>query len=1223
MKKLLVLTLVFLLSVSASGVSVLAAVQTSTGNLTGTVSSPDGVISGATVTVRDNQTGAEKKVVTGDDGTYNFSLLQVGTYTVEVTSSGFKTFSATDVKIDVGKTYNLNLTLEVGAPTETVTVNAGADIINTTSAELSNTVSTRQIQELPLNGRNPLALVGLQAGTSSNGAQTTTINGQQSSFTNITRDGINVQDNFIRSNAVDFIPDRPNTDDVGEFTIVTQNAGAELGYGSSQIQLVTPRGSNQYHGAAYIYNRNSKFAANDFFRNSAGRNDDGTPVLDRPFLNRNQFGGRVGGPILKEKLFFFGAYEGFRLRQSTTNPVTRTILLPQARNGVFTYVDNAGQRRTLNVLQAAGLSADSTIASRILANVPTSGNFDGAGDGLNTTGFRLSRKQNQDREAYTARFDYEISQNHAVSGTYSYRKEDLFRPDVDSGGYTEVPFGFQDAHTNFLALAYRQNFSSTLTNEIRGGFQTSDPAFGSSGENVEFFIGVPLITSPESTFRNQGRDTGIYNVQDNAVWAFGSHALKFGGQLQVFRVKSNNAAGNIPTFNLGVNVNTPQLAANQFPGGISTAQRNTANSLLALLAGIVTSGSQTFNITSIDSGFVDGASTVRKLNYEQLSLYVADQWRINPQLTLNYGLRYELFTALRNPERLALEPVIPSGSNVIDAILNPIGMTDFVGTNNGGSKFFNADKDNFAPVVSVAWSPSFQNRFMGKLFPDNGRTVIRGGYRMSFVNDEFVRGADNALTGNPGLTAGSNAINPATGTTALNARLSSLPSIPVPVFTGGRTFLDNNLLSSRFGTVFAINPDIQTPRIHEYNISFEREIGFQTVFEIRYVGGRSNNLIRGIDLNQVDIRNNGFVDDFIRARNNLLRFGNPACADPSTGCQRLTVFPNLGSAGLLNNATIRGLLADGLPADLAIVYIQNNLAGTVPFLANPNAGAVDLLDNLARYRYNALQTEIRRRFSSGFYFQANYTFQKTLSDAFDSGTGQTNFSGRLDNAAPELEYSRASYDTAHVFNLNTIYELPFGQGKRFLNNGGWMDRVVGGWTLTSIMRASTGAPISILDVDGTLNRAGRAAGQTAFTNLTKGQIKDLVGVFKTACGIFYINPSVLNLNLSDCSGTGRAAEGLGTSFAGQAFFDNSPGQTGNLERYFIDGPNFFNIDASVIKNIRLKEDLRIQLRAEAFNLFNRANFFLGQNQDINSTSFFLISSTFGPRILQFVGRVEF
>lgn len=1224
MKKLLVFTLVLLLSLSSSGVSVLASVQSSTGSLTGTVSSPDGVISGATVTVRDNQTGGERKFVTGDDGVFTAPLLQVGTYTVTVAATGFKTFSASDVKVDVGKTYSLNVTMEIGQVTETVTVNAGADIINATSAELSNTVTTRQIQELPLNGRNPLALVALQAGTSSNGAQTTVINGQQSSFTNITRDGINVQDNFIRSNAVDFIPDRPNVDDVGEFTIVTQNAGAELGYGSSQIQLVTPRGSNAFHGAAYIYNRNSKFAANDFFRNSAGRDDNGNPILDRPFLNRNQFGGRIGGPILKEKLFFFGSYEGFRLRQSTTNPVTRTILLPQAREGIFTYIDNAGQRRTLDVLQAAGLSADPTVASRILANVPTSGNFDGAGDGINTTGFRLSRKQNQDREAYTTRFDYELNQDNGISGTYSYRKEDLMRPDVDNGGYTDVPFGFQDAHTHFLALAYRQNFSSRFTNEVRGGFQTSNPAFGSSGENVEFFLGVPLISSPESTFRNQGRDTGIYNIQDNAFIAWGSHALKFGGQLQVFRVTSNNAAGNIPTYTLGVNVNTPQLAANQFPGGISTAQRNAANSLLALLAGIVTSGSQTFNITSIDSGFVDGATQIRKLHYEQMSLYAADQWRISPQLTLNYGLRYELFTALRNPERLALEPVIPAGSNVIDTILNPVGMTDFVGTNNGGSKFFNADKDNFAPIVSIAWSPSFRNRFLGAIFPDNGRTVLRGGYRMSYVNDEFVRGADNALIGNPGLTATSGALNPNTGTTALNARLGALPSIPVPVFTGGRTFEQNNLLSGRFGTVFAINPDIQTPRIHEYNISFEREIGFQTAVEIRYVGGRSDNLIRGVDLNQVDIRNNGFLEDFIRARNNLLRFGNPACPDTSTGCQRLTVFPNLGSGGLLNNATVRGLLSGGLAADLAITYITNNLAGTVPFLANPNAGAVDILDNLARYRYNSLQAEIRRRFASGFYFQANYTFQKTLSDAFDSGTGQTNFSGRLDNEAPELEYSRASYDTAHVFNLNTIYELPFGQSKRFLNSGGLMDRLVGGWTLTTIMRVSTGSPISIVDVDGTLNRAARAAGQTAFTNLTKDQIKGLIGVFKTPCGIFYINPSVINLNQSDCTGTGRAAEGLdGGTFDGQVFFDNSPGRTGNLERYFIDGPNFFNIDASVIKNIRLKEDMRIQLRAEAFNLFNRANFFLGQNQDINSTSFFQIGSTFGPRILQFVGRFEF
>ncbi|HXG94588.1 MAG TPA: hypothetical protein VNN73_19760 [Blastocatellia bacterium] len=171
--------------------------------------------------------------------------------------------------------------------------------------------------------------------------------------------------------------------------------------------------------------------------------------------------------------------------------------------------------------------------------------------------------------------------------------------------------------------------------------------------------------------------------------------------------------------------------------------------------------------------------------------------------------------------------------------------------------------------------------------------------------------------------------------------------------------------------------------------------------------------------------------------------------------------------------------------------------------------------------------------------------------------------------------------------------------------------------MTSIIRASSGAPISIIDQDGTLNRIARAANQTAFSNLSKDEIKKLIGIFKTPQGVFFINPSVKD------PVTGQAAKGLGTSFPGQVFFDNQPGQTGNLERNFIDGPTFFNIDASVIKNIQLKESLRLQFRAEAFNLFNHANFFLGQRQDVNSTNFFKINSTFGPRVIQLVGRIEF
>ncbi|MCA1558532.1 MAG: carboxypeptidase-like regulatory domain-containing protein, partial [Acidobacteria bacterium] len=471
MKRFLLLALTLCLF----GVTAFA--QSQTGNLVGTVSDPSGVIPGATVVVTSNVTGQEKTVVSTDSGSFNVPQLDVGTYTVKITAAGHKTFTVTDVKIDIGKDYNLN---------------------------------GRQIVELPLNGRNPLSLVLLQAGTSSNSAQNTTINGQRSSFTNVTRDGINVQDNFIRANAVDFLPDRPSVDDTGEFTIVTQNAGAEAGYGASQIQLVTPRGSNEFHGAIYEYNRNSKFAANTYFNNFQ--------KVARPFLNRNQFGGRASGPILKNKLFFFAGYEGFRLRQSTT--VNRTILLPNARTGLFTFTDNSGAVRTINIFTAAaaGIPApapgspalpggiDPVIQARILAALPTAGNNPTLGDQLNTTGLSFSRSTPQDREGFTTRIDFDLNSENTINGVYSYKKELLSRNDLEAqqGGtaccFTDTPYGFQDAHTQFIALAWRWSPTATLTNEVRGGGQLSDPAFGNTFTRPDFYFRVPLINNTEPAF---------------------------------------------------------------------------------------------------------------------------------------------------------------------------------------------------------------------------------------------------------------------------------------------------------------------------------------------------------------------------------------------------------------------------------------------------------------------------------------------------------------------------------------------------------------------------------------------------------------------------------------------------------------------------------------------------------------------------------------------------
>ena len=1235
--------------------------QVSTGSLVGTVVDQNGgSVAGATVEVTDNATHKVRTVQASTDGTFTVPQLDVGTYTVKVTAQGFKAYTATELKIDVGRPYSLAVTLEPGGVNENVTVVAGADVLNATNAELSNTVSSRQIQELPLNGRNPLVLLTLQPGSASNGATNTAINGQRTSFTNITRDGINIQDNFIRSNATDFSPQRPGVDDISQFTVTTSNADAALGYGASQVNIATERGQSEFHGSLFEYNRNSKFSSRPFLS------------ATRPFLNRNQFGFKIGGPTplprfgeggagwFRNKGFFFFNYEGFRQRQTTS--ALKTILLPNARNGVFTYSDTAGTTRTINLFTAAGLgpafgitSVNPVVASRILSFVPTVGNTTDAGDQRNTTGFRLNVANNVDRDNFTGRVDIEPNSRHSFNFIFAHGSETNDRPDVASG-YTVAPLVVQPATRNFLSTGWTWTPTATLANELRGGFFKSGPVFNRVNPEGEFMLTLPLISNPETTFQDQGRQADNYTITDNVTYSRGNHSLRFGGTVTFFKINSFAKFDTVPRYSLQLNAATGTLPSGAFPGGISAAQLTAANNLLALLGGVAGRIDQTFNATTTTSGFVPGSTFRQLFDYENYGFYATDQWRIGQRLTLNLGARYEVYTALRERNGFALEPVI--NGDPAAALLNPTGTIDFIGHNGGAKQFYQTDKNNLAPVVSFAWSPQFKNKVLGSLFGSEGRTVIRGGYRISYVNDEYVRAPDNAQGGNAGLSTSRAFL---LGTVDGNRLGGPLFAIPAPAFTIPRTFAAGDALSGvNFGTIFAVDPKLENPGTHEWNFGIQREIGFQTALEIRYVGGKSDNLVRGIDINEAVLLQNGFAADFIRAYNNcaaqgatIAGTGTPLsrCTNANfnaaiPGSVPLQVFPGLPGGGLLNNTTILGLIRAGTPADLINTYIQSVSATAVGtngktfdqfFLPNPNAGGVDLLTNGARYRYHSLQTEIRRRFSNGFHLQANYTFQKTLTNA--SGVGQTNFEPNLSNLFPEIEYSRADYDATHVFNLNTIYELPFGRGKRWFSDVGGFDRLVGGWQVTSILQMATGAPITIADPRGTLTR--RNGRQTANSSLTKNEIKDLIGIFRTPCGVFFIDPSVIDLNHTalangQCSqlqtggAMGRGSRGFGeATFPGQVFFSVPPGQTGNLERAFINGPFFMNWDASLIKNIRITERTRFQLRFEAFNVLNRANFFASQfgTLNINSTNFGRITQSFtssgAQRVLQFAGRFEF
>ncbi|MDT7689533.1 MAG: hypothetical protein QOE46_2292 [Acidobacteriota bacterium] len=1251
------------------------------GSLTGSVAGPDGNIPGATVVVKDNQTGKEQTIQASADGTFSVQQLEAGLYTVTITAPGFKTFSTTTLKIDAGRPYTLNATLEVGNINETVEVIAGADVVNATNAELSNTVTPRQVKELPINGRNPLNLLNLIAGSN---ATSSSINGQRSSSVNYTRDGLNVQDNFIRNG---FVSDQPTVDDTGEFTVITQNAGAEYGTGSTQVVLVTPRGGSDFHGNFFEFNRNSKFAANNFFNNLTN-----TP---RAFLNRNQFGGTIsgptaiprfgeGGPSLSHgKAFFFANYEGFRLANQV--PITTTTLLPAARTGNFTYVDNTGTTRTINVLTGSGLNlgttanlntfnnaggvlgVDPTIQNRVLNALPTAGN--GATTGINfLQALSFQRSNPETRDGITGRFDVDLNDQQGFNLVFKRNTIADARTDI-AAGFSPNTFNTQGGPTTLIVGAYRMSPTTTLTNEVRGGYQRSEPFFNSTTDprDLPFLFSLPLVTNPEASFQSQGRNTDYYNIQDNATWTRGNHALRFGAQGQFYRIESVNLAGVTPTYSIGSTANaaTPGFGSALFPGGINTTDLARANSLRYLLGGIIGGGSQTTNAVSSTSGFIPGAGQVRKFSFDNDAFYVSDQWRVSNQLTVNLGLRYELYTPLNNSNLVSLEPAIPSGKDPVSALLDPNGQFQVIGGNAGKpGNFFKTDKNNWGPNVSIAYTPTFKNRFLGGMFPGEGKTVIRGGYRVDYVNDEYVRSADNASLNNSGLgsfvaparlggTSGGAATFRVIG--AGNAPTLAPIVVPTSAFgpggSGVRTFAQDNASTGiNFGTVSLIDPNLQVQRNYEYNVGIQREVGFQSVIEIRYVGGYSKELVRSIDYNQVDIRNNGFLADFNRARANFLLTGNAACT--TAGCQALTVFPNLAAGGLLTNATILTQIQNGVPADLAVIYIQNGLTGTVPFLANPNTGVANFTTNGGHYNYNSLQAEFRRRFAQGLSLQANYTFQKILTDVTGSTseTNQTRVEPFLDNADPGRDYGRAIYDRAHTVNINGLYELPFGKGKRWLNEGGVVDKIFGGFQLSSIFNISSGVPTGIIDARGTLNRAGRAATQPATTSLTADQVKKLFGVFKTPNGVFIINPSVLfatarnaatgvtmtGVDLTQPLPAGfvitsvRGANPVGTApFAGQVFFPNAPGSTGNMSRNFIDGPMYFNWDGGLLKNIHITENTRLQLRGEVFNVLNNANFFAGSNPgilDVGSTSFGRLTSSgnaYSPRIVQFGARFEF
>jgi hypothetical protein len=383
--------------------------------------------------------------------------------------------------------------------------------------------------------------------------------------------------------------------------------------------------------------------------------------------------------------------------------------------------------------------------------------------------------------------------------------------------------------------------------------------------------------------------------------------------------------------------------------------------------------------------------------------------------------------------------------------------------------------------------------------------------------------------------------------------------------------------------------------------------------EARYVGNHVVGAYRAFDYNQVRIRENGFLDDFLRARSNgflaLDRVGifNPAYNANIPGSQPLTVFPKL-AAGVLRTEEYVNLIQTGEPGQLAADLTVNGANGSVSFFPNPNALAADIITNYSHSTYNSLQLVARRRFGSRAAFETNYTFSKVLSDA--DGDLQVRFQAFLDFNNPKIERSRANFDQTHMIKAFGNVELPFGKGYRLSYHP--IDRIISGWRLTGTMVWQSGAPFSITSGRGTLNRTSRSYYNTASTTLTKSQLDQVVKFQMTGIGPRIIAESAVN----PADFTGVNADGE-PKFAGQVFTNPDPGTVGTLQRRYFSGPWTFGLDTSLQKNVKIRETMNLEFRADAFNILNHPTFWSGDH-NINSPAFGLIGSTLTlPRIMQF------
>ncbi len=977
-------------------------------------------IPGAQLTLVDMATNQTRTGISESDGEYVFTDLPSGTYKLTVTLQGFKTGVFPGIKVDIGGTTNVTAKLEIGTVSQTVIVEGAAEVLQTTSTAIESTVQGRLLRSLPLNNRNAIDFVMLDASAQQGGsARQGTFLGLPKGAINITMDGINIQDNLLKSSFGGglFAIIQPRIDIVEEVNLTTAAGGAEgAGEGAVQIKFTTRRGSNDYHGSAFWYHRNEYFNANTWFNNAA------FPQISRPRNLLNQYGGNVRGRIIKDKLFFFGAIEDFRLPGAITR--VATLLTNAAAGGLFPYKPTATQSAnpnawttcdsgtapnqicTANLLSSTLLGTlpntiDPTVSSFLSAISSARGSGSVSTFDLFRDRLRWDAPSSQRRWFPTARIDWNITQKVHWNVVGNWNNFSSF-PDTLNSMDPSLP-GFKLTAGQYskrwsVAMGVNWEIKPNLTYEFRIGRERSHVKFFPESTPSDLYpnglrvffdaLGLQSVNtrpglSATSRALPSERDTPTVNHTSNVGWLMGKHTINFGEIVSVYTHwdKSFGNAG-IPIVTFGIDSADPAAAtisSGNLPA-INTTDLGNARALYALLTGRLNSISGSNNVEEASKTFQPAAPLTQRNRQNEFGLYITDSWRARPNLTINAGLRWEYQGVPFNRNGIYTSPTFASlwGKSGVNNLFAP-------GSFKGVAQptidlrtkdLYDPGLKNFAPGLGIAWTPHFaNNKIWNTLFGGKDRTVFRAGYSIAYTREGLAHWTTYA-GGSPGLTQ-SITLNPGDAGFTPGSLLLKNPIPPLLAFPSSFSFptpMSNFTFSGN--DVFSIDPNLKVPYVQSWSFGIQRELSQSTVLEVRYVGNHGTRLWRGFNINEVNIFENGFVTEFQNAQNNLNIFtaanpncgktGQPACSFANTGLSGQVPLPILSAAfGALGSQPALSS-SQGFANGTFVTLLQQGQAGN---FANRLATSSTFLCRMAG---NALQACADRNFTVAGVFPANF-----------------------------------------------------------------------------------------------------------------------------------------------------------------------------------------------------------------------------------------------------------